>query len=268
MPDYYSDFVFGSVTATVNNGDTTATLDDVSTFPSNTLLGKADFYVTFDAPLTHPATFEIVKVTNVNSGTKVITFTPASTGHAIGTLVKGTLTAGMLQRLRAGLSGTAVPAQDNTIYNVGDKFLLTTTNQLYVYTSTGFVSVAQARQTATATTSSLAANATDSTTTITLSKGYTLFSISTSRPARVRLYETSAAKTSDLSRVRGVDPLSNAGVALDYVTVAGSTVYTLSPTVTSINNEASPSSTISMAVTNLDTSTGTVVVTLVWLQVE
>jgi hypothetical protein len=166
------------------------------------------------------------------------------------------------------LNGTSVPAQDNTIYNIGDKFLLTTTNQLYVYTSTGFVSVAQARQTATATTSSLAANAQDSTTTITLSKGYMLYSISTSRPARVCLYETSAAKTADLSRVRGVDPLSNAGVVLDYVTVAGSTVYTLSPIVAGINNEGSPSSTISMAVTNLDSSTGTVVVTLVWLQVE
>lgn len=271
MPDLYSDFVFGSVTATVNSGDTTATLDDVSTFPSNTLLGKADFYVTFDGNLTHPNSFEIVRVTNVNTTTKVITFTPASAGQSIGTYVKGTLTAGMLQRLRAGLSGTAVPAQDNTIFTIGDKFLLTTTNTLYVYTSTGFVqpsSGTSARATATATTSSLANLAKDSTTTISLGKAYKLYSISTSVPSRVELYTTTAARTADLTRAAGVDPASTAGVVLDYVTAAGGTTYSLSPVVEGVNLESSPTNTIAMTVTNLSGSTNTVTVTLVWLKEE
>lgn len=268
MPDLYYDFVFGQVNATINSGDTTATLDDVSTFPSNTMLAKGDFYVTFDSPLTHPSTFEVVKVTNVNTTSKVITFTPSSAGHAIGTAVKGTLTAGMLQRIRAGLSGSSVPAQDNSIYSVGDQFLLTATNQLYVYTASGFVPIANTRATAIATTSSLAAGATDSSTTIALSKGYILYSIMTDRPARVRLYETAAALTADASRPRGVDPASNAGVVLDYVTPAASTVYPLSPVVTGFNNESTPSSSISMSVTNNDTATGTVTVTLIWLRVE
>jgi hypothetical protein len=269
MPDLYNDFVFGSLTASVSISDTTATLDDVSTFPSNTLLAKADFYVAFDSTLTHPNAFEIVKVTNVNTSTKVITFTPAAaSAHGISTMVKGTLTAGMLQRLRAGLSGTSVPAQDNTIYSVGDKFLLTTTNQLYVYTSTGFIPIATSRATATATTSSLAAGATDSSTTITLGKGYLLYSIQASKPARVRLYTTAAARTADLNRAIGVDPSSSAGVVLDYYATGAGTTYSLSPIVSGTNLESSPSTTISMSVTNMDTTTGTVTVTLVWLGVE
>lgn len=271
MPDLYYDFVFGSTTASVLVGDSTATLDDVTSFPPNTALAKGDFYLTFDSALTHPTTFETVKVTNVNTTTKVITFTPAAaTAHAIGTYAKGTLTAGMLKRLRAGLSGTIVPSQDDSIYAIGDPFLLTTTNTLYVYTSTGFVPVGgSGRQTATATTSSLAPNAVDSTTTIAMSKGYLLYSIATSVPARVRLYTTAAACSADLSRAAGNDPLSSAGVVLDYVTTTANTVYPLSPMVFGANEESSPSSSISMTVQNLSpATTATVTVTLVWLKEE
>lgn len=138
MPDLYSDFVFGQVNATINSGDTSATLDDVSSFPSSALLAKADFYVTFDGGLTHPNAFEIVKVTNVDTTAKTVTFTPASVGHPVGTMVKGTLTAGMLRRLRAGLSGTVVPAADSDLFSVGDRFYKTDTNTTYVYGTSGF----------------------------------------------------------------------------------------------------------------------------------
>jgi hypothetical protein len=124
------------------------------------------------------------------------------------------------------------------------------------------------RATATATTSSLAANAKDSTTTIPLAKSYRLISIATSRPARVELYTTAAAKTADAGRDIGLDPTSSAGVVLDYVTPAASTTYSFSPVVEGSNLEGTPTSTISMRVTNLDVTTGTVVVTLIYVATE
>lgn len=123
------------------------------------------------------------------------------------------------------------------------------------------------RATATATTSSLASGATDSTTTVTLGKGYRLYSIQTSRPCRVRLYETAAQKTADLSRPVGTDPASSVGVTFEYVTV-DNTSRTLSPLVDGANLESVPTSVVSMAVTNNDTATGTVTVTLVYVQTE
>lgn len=270
MPDIYNDFVFGGLTASVNVGDTSASLDDVSTFPSNTLLGKADFYVGFDSPLTHPASFEVVKVTAVNTVAKTIAFTPAATyNHAIGTFVKGTLTAGMLTRLRGGAYGTTVPVQDNSIYEIGDRFLLTTTNTLYVYTTAGFIAVGSGtRQTTTATSVALAPYAMDSSTTMPLSQGYRLYSISTSRPARVRLYTTAAARASDLTRGVGVDPASPAGVVLDYVTTGSGVTWALSPLVDGTSLESTPSASIPMTVTNNDTVTGTISVTFTWIKTE
>lgn len=124
------------------------------------------------------------------------------------------------------------------------------------------------RATATATTVSLAPSATDTSTTITLSQGYRLYSIQTSRPARVELYDTAAQMTADATRAFGAAPDSAAGVAFDYITPAAATTYTLSPLVEGVNLESSPSAAISMRVTNMDVSTGTVTVTLVWIRTE
>lgn len=132
----------------------------------------------------------------------------------------------------------------------------------------GITAATHVRATATATTSSLAANASDSSQNITLGQGFTALSIRTTRPARVRLYSTAAARTADLSRAIGTDPASSAGVILDYVTIAANTTYSLSPLVTGANLEASPTDAISMTVTNLDSTTGTVTVTVVWLRTE
>lgn len=231
MSDLYKNFAFCQATVSIGATDLTITVDDTSSLPTNTDLASADFWLTIESTLTHPNTFEIVKLTNVNTGTNVLTVTrgqESTTGqaHSSGAVLKGALTAAMLTRL------------------------------------------APSRATATATTSSLAAGASDSSTTITLAKGYVLYSIQTSRPARVRLYETAAAQTADASRAVGVDPVSTAGVVLDYVTPAGGTAYSLSPQVMGTNLESTPSTSISMTVTNNDTTTGTVTVTLVWVRTE
>lgn len=122
------------------------------------------------------------------------------------------------------------------------------------------------RTTATATTSSLATGAVDSTTKITMQSTYRLLTIQTSKPARVRLYTTPAARTADASRALGTDPDAAAGVALEYVT-ADVITYSLSPTVSAANLESTPSDDIPMSVTN-NGSTGTVTVTVTYEQVE
>lgn len=118
-----------------------------------------------------------------------------------------------------------------------------------------------------ATTASLAPAAVDSATAITLGKSFRLYSIQTSRPARVRLYATAAAQTADAGRGIGSDPNSDAGVILDYVT-ADTSVHSLSPLVDGANLESSVSASISMSVTNQDVSTGTITVTFNTLREE
>jgi hypothetical protein len=122
------------------------------------------------------------------------------------------------------------------------------------------------RLTSVATTSSLANGATDSTTTIALAVGFVLYSIQTSRPARVRLYTTPTARTADLSRGVEEDPEDDAGVIVDYVT-ADTDVHSFGPIAPGASLEAPPVASIAMSVTNYGT-TGTVAVTLVYLATE
>lgn len=123
------------------------------------------------------------------------------------------------------------------------------------------------RATATATTGALAVGV-GTTTTIDLGVGYRLYSIATSRPARVRLYETLAQQGNDINRAIGTDPAGSAGVVLDYATGQPGQVYTLSPLVDGASLEATPSISIPMTVTNLDATSGPVTVTLVSLRTE
>jgi hypothetical protein len=116
-----------------------------------------------------------------------------------------------------------------------------------------------------ATSSSLAAAATDSTTSIVIATDFRLYTIATSRPARVRLYQTAAARTADLARAVGTDPAGTAGVTFEFVTTAGGVTYPLSPLVDGASLESTPTSSIPMTVTNNDTVTGTVTVTVVAL---
>jgi hypothetical protein len=125
----------------------------------------------------------------------------------------------------------------------------------------------QPRTTATATTSSIAAGAVDSATNVALAKTYRLLAVQTSRPARVRLYNTTAKRTADAGRAVGTDPVSDTGVMFEFVTV-DTAVHTLSPLVDGTSMETVPSATIPMSVTNNDTVTGTVAVTFTWQRIE
>lgn len=110
MSDLYSNFAFCRVTNDVASGDTVINVDDVSTLPTTAQVLASNFYMVFDSALTHPSTFEIVKVTAV--GTTTVTVVRAQEGttavaHSASTIMRGTLTAGMLNRLSAGFIGSA-----------------------------------------------------------------------------------------------------------------------------------------------------------------
>jgi hypothetical protein len=139
MADLYRDFVFTRNTTTVAPTDTAITVEDVSLFPSNTMLTKGDFYLAFESSLSYPPTFEIMKLTNVNAATKTLTVIRAQAGttaqtHAIVTYIKGTLTSDMLRRARWAFSGTSAPAPDADVFGVGDRFYHTSENRYYAFT--------------------------------------------------------------------------------------------------------------------------------------
>lgn len=123
------------------------------------------------------------------------------------------------------------------------------------------------RTTSTANTASLGPGLSDSATTIPLAPGYRLYRVQTSYPARVRLYESTAARDADLARPIGTDPASNTGVVLDYVTPSNA-IYNLSPLVDGANLDTTSSSDIPMCVTNLDAATRSIAVTLTYLPTE
>lgn len=112
MSDIYSNYAFCRVASGVTTGATTIAVDDVTSLPSNSAVTANDFYMAFDAPLTHPATQEIVKVTGV-SGTN-LTVVRAQEGTTAGTwatgnLMRGTLTAGMIGRVLNPVMQTYTP---------------------------------------------------------------------------------------------------------------------------------------------------------------
>lgn len=96
-------------------------------------------------------------------------------------------------------------------------------------------------------------------TTISIATGFRLLSITTDRPARVRVYDRAAKQTADASRVLGVATPLDAGLILEYVSTAEALTATLSPEVDGHSMEVVPTSAIPITITNLG-STGTVTV--------
>lgn len=118
------------------------------------------------------------------------------------------------------------------------------------------------------TTTSLAPGATDNSHTAPIGKSGVIIRVETDRPARVRLYATAAALTADTARPAGTDPTGEHGVLLDLVTTATTLDFVLSPKVVYSSDETTPSSNISMAVQNLDTSASTVTVVITRITIE
>lgn len=155
--------------------------------------------------------------------------------------------------------GTTLPSQSG---NIG-KYLTTNGSALSWATvaSGGFT-----RSVSTGTTIGIPDGSTNNIT-ITGFKSYSLLSVQTSAAAWVRLYTTSAARSSDSSRSRGTDPTPGAGVIAEIITT-GTQIQLITPGVIGFNNDDPPATTIYAAVANLSGGYGTISVTLKLLQLE
>jgi hypothetical protein len=123
--------------------------------------------------------------------------------------------------------------------------------------------VRHARFQSSSTTVSLAAEATDDDQTV--STGVAL-NITTNVPAWVRIYASVAAQTADSSRLITVDPVAGSGVLLEVLTTADALSIDLSPV--AILYSATGDTTLPITVTNKDTSSQAVSVTITAVPIE
>jgi hypothetical protein len=101
-----------------------------------------------------------------------------------------------------------------------------------------------------------------------MGKSYRLYRITTTRPARVRLYATQAYLDADAGRAIGVDPVGDHGLMFEFVTTASLLTAALSPVVDGVNLESTPSDNIPISITNLDSVAGDVTVSLTYMKTE
>lgn len=123
------------------------------------------------------------------------------------------------------------------------------------------------RSATTATVTSLAAGAT-TTATVTGFKSYLISKVQTDYPAWVRVYTDNTSRTNDISRTSAVDPLPGSGVIVEVITTAGNLTQLITPGVIGFNNDNPATSQIYLAVTNNDSVTRTINVTMTLLQLE
>jgi hypothetical protein len=99
-------------------------------------------------------------------------------------------------------------------------------------------------------------------------KSYLLSKVSTNYPAWIRIYTDAASRTADASRLEGYDPLPGAGVIAEVITTATALTQLITPGVIGFNNDTITTSTVYLAVTNKDSSSRVITVTLNLLQLE
>jgi hypothetical protein len=99
-------------------------------------------------------------------------------------------------------------------------------------------------------------------------KSYLLSKVVTDRPAWVRIYSSTTARTNDLTRTDATDALPGTGVIAEVITTSGSLTQLITPGVFGFNSESPVTTTLYMSVTNKDSSSAVVNVTLTLLQLE
>lgn len=125
----------------------------------------------------------------------------------------------------------------------------------------------QTRTTATGYTLSISSGTT-STINITGFKTYLLSKVATSYPAWVRIYTDGTSRTNDSARTEGNDPTPGSGIIAEVITTSGSLTQLISPGVIGFNNDTSTVTTVYLSVTNKDTVSRAIGVTLTLLQLE
>lgn len=98
-------------------------------------------------------------------------------------------------------------------------------------------------------------------------KGYVLYSITSDKPAWVRLYTDAASRTADASRPQFQTPTANSGLIAEAIFIEAGTIN-FTPGVYGYNNESSPTTTAPLAVTNTGSTTQSIGVSLQVLKLE
>ena len=105
--------------------------------------------------------------------------------------------------------------------------------------------------------------------TITGQKAYSLFKVETSHAAWVRLYTDTTSRTNDASRVYTTDPTPGSGVLAEvYTTTSGIGTFKMTPAVVGWNDDATPSTNIYAKVTNNESTSQDITVSLTILRME
>lgn len=162
----------------------------------------------------------------------------------------------------------------------GELIYTTDTNKLYVgdgTTAGGNVVTASGgggggggvspRTTVTGNAANLADGSTASVDITSAAKSYGILAIEVSAGAWVRVYSSADARTNDSGRSEGVDPDPDAGVHAEIITT-GQTTVKFTPANIGWNDDAVPTDTIYLAVTNKSGSTQTITTTLTILPLE
>ena len=102
---------------------------------------------------------------------------------------------------------------------------------------------------------------------LSLKTAFTLWKVSTDKPARFRLYSTSAARTADTSRLSTVAPAAGLGLITEIITTSSLLEVTCCPPQSGANLELAPTSAIVGLLRNNDT-TSDVVLNLTWTAAE
>lgn len=124
------------------------------------------------------------------------------------------------------------------------------------------------RATAAVTTGNIAAAATDAAKTLALGKGCMLIKLTTDYPAWVRIYASVADQTADAARVVTVDPTPGTGVVLEVVTTGAGLIVDLAPVAMAASLEAAPGATLPITVTNMDSVSRAITVTVTLIPIE
>ena len=102
---------------------------------------------------------------------------------------------------------------------------------------------------------------------LTLSTAFTIWQVQTDKPARVRIYATTGARTTDQSRSTTTAPTAGIGLITEIITTAGLLIVPCCPPQSGASLATTPTATIPALIKN-DGTTGDVVLNLTWTAAE
>lgn len=258
------------VTASIDT-NVVATLTGTQTLTNKTLTSPVISSITNSGTLTLPTGTD-----NLVSRNSTDTLTNKTISNLV---LSGSLTAGgaigtsgqVLTSTGSGVQWASVSGGGgaSNLDGLIDVVITTPSNgQVLQFNGSNWVnsSSASTRITPSGTASSLGANTTTNMT-FSAAKSYALFKVETSCAAWVRIYSDSASRTADAGRDITTDPSAGVNIIADVITTSASTQI-ISPGIFGFNNEDPINDFVYIAVTNRESTTQNVQVTLTLLPLE